>query len=266
MAKRFTLLFFIITISFNLSAQIMGLSGSKLGSMTVDVVDHKKIEFEPSFFHVRSYQYWDNSGNLQNLYSTDDSVKVITGIGFRFTYGLWDKIELGMAVSTDVSAAAFSARYAFLQKEKYGVAIITGLNVPLGNRTVDQTIRATGNIANFGFGVVASYAFTDNLSVDFTGQYSRFLKETSDHDRGGFYLNTDVGYYILKKNIQLVGAIGYHSVSNDIGSHQVLTVNPGITIETSKNFIIVLSAPFDVYGRRENKNIGFSFALTLTFD
>ena len=35
---------------------------------------------------------------------------------------------------------------------------------------------------------------------------------------------------------------------------------------TGKNFIIVMGFPFDVYGKNEAKNRGFTFALTITFD
>ncbi|RUA23617.1 MAG: hypothetical protein DSY76_09270 [Bacteroidetes bacterium] len=264
--KQFSLLSLLLIISFTSFAQIGGLSGSKLGSLTVDVVDDKKIEFEPSFFHARSSKYWDNSSDLQNIYSTSDSLKVVTGMGFRFSYGLWDKLELGMSISTDLSAAALGLRYVILQKEKYGFALISGMNFPLGNRTIDQTIRATGNIPQMGLGLVGSYSFSENLSIDFTGQYAHFLEETNDKDRGGVHLNSDLGYYVFNHQLQLIGGLGYHYIKNNVGSHQVLTVYPGITVETSRNFIIVISVPFDVYGQQENKNLGFNFALTLTFD
>ncbi len=264
--KQAILFLVIFTIGFKSIAQIGGLSGSKLGSYTVDVVDDRKIEFEPSFGHTRSSQYYDNNGKLNNIFSTSDSLKVVTAMSFRFTYGLWNKLEMGMTVSTDVSAAAFGLRYAFLQKQKYGLGFISGLNVPLGNRTIDQTVRATGNIPQLGFGLVGSYSFTDNLSIDLTGQYVHFLRKTNDLDKGGFHLNSDLGYYILDHKLQLIGGLGYHYIKNNVGAHQILTLFPGITLETGENFIVVVSVPVDVYGQLENKNVGFSFSLTLTFD
>ena len=264
--KQILLFLFVLIMSMNTFAQVGGLSGSKLGSYTVDVVDDKKIEFEPNFGHARASHYYDNSGNLHSIYSTSDSLKVVTAMSFRFTYGLWDKIEMGMSISTDVSAASFGFRYSFLQKEKYGLSLMTGINVPLGNRSLDQTVRATGNIPQFGIGMVGSYSFTDDLSIDFTGQYAHFLKKTDDNDKGGIYINTDLGYYILDHKLQFIGGLGYHYITNNVGSHQILTVFPGITVEASNNFIMVFSIPFDVYGQRENKNVAFNFALTLTFN
>lgn len=264
--KRLILFFLLISLSTTSFSQIGGLSGSKLGSMTVDVVDDKNIEFEPNFIHARTNKYYDSNGALQNLYNSTDSLKVVTAMGFRFSYGLWDKLELGLGISTDLGAVSFGLRYVFVQKEKYGFALISGVNTPLGNRTFDQTIRATGNIPQMGLGMVGAYNFTSNLSIDITGQYIHFLKETSNLDKGGIFLNTDLGYYILDHRLQFVGGLGYHYISNNVGSHQILTVFPGITVEASKSFIIVFSVPFDVAGQLENKNIAFNFALTLTFD
>ena len=265
-SKTILLLFFLSCSTTFLQAQIGGLSGSKLGSFTVDVVDNKKVEFEPGFFHARSNKYWDKDSKLNNMYSTSDSMKVVTGMNFRFTYGLWNKLEVGASISTDVSKISLGIRYAFLQKEKYGLALITGLNVPLGNRTIDQTIRATGNIPQFGLGIVSSYSFSENFSLDFTGQFIHFLEETNDKDKGGLLLNMDAGYYILNHQLQLIGGMAYRYVRNNQGGHQVLTVLPGITVETGKSYILVFAVPFDVAGKLENKNLGFSFALTLTFD
>ena len=253
-------------ISVSLSAQIGGLSASKFGALCVDVVDHKKVEFEPGFFHARSSQYWNNNGELKNFYSTSDSIKVVTGFYFRFTYGLWDKVEIGVALSTDLAMSQWGIRYAFLQRKKYGLALISGVNIPLGNRTIDQRVRATGNLMQTGLGLVGSYSFTENLSFDITGQYVHFLQATEDNDQGGIYLNADLGYYIWDHQLQFVVGTAFHSVSNDVGAHQALTINPGVTIETGNNYIIVLSVPFDVYGKREGKNVGFNFGLTLTFD
>jgi len=264
--KRLLLFLSIISVSSTLFGQIGGLSASKIGSFCTDVVDHKKIEFEPGFFHSRSSQYWNNNGDLKSIYSTSDSIKHVTGFYFRFTYGLWDKVEFGLALSTDLATSQWGVRYAFLQKEKYGLALISGVNIPFGNRTIDQKVRATNNLMQAGFGLVGTYNFNENFSIDFTGQYLHFLQETDDNDRGGLYLNTDLGYYLWDHQLQLVSGFSFHNVSNDVGSHQALTIIPGITVETGNNYIIVLSVPFDVYGKRESKNVAFSFALTLTFD
>ena len=265
-SRNVFLLLFLTFSTTLLRAQIGGLSGSKLGSFTVDVVDHKKVEFEPGFFHARSNRYWDKDSKLVDMYSTSDSLKVVTGMYFRFTYGLWDKMEIGASISTDVSNISVAIRYAFLQREKYGLAAIAGVNAPLGNRTIDQAIRATGYIPQAGLGLVSSFSFSENFSLDFTGQFVHFLEETADKDKGGLFLNMDAGYYILNHQLQFIGGMAYRYVRNNQGGHQVLSFIPGITVETGRNYILVFAVPFDVTGKLESKNLGFSFALTLTFD
>jgi hypothetical protein len=264
--KYFILLLLLPVLSGKAFSQIGGLSGSKLISYTVDVVDDKKIEFEPAFYHFSSSQYWDADGNLQNLYSTPDSVRNATGMGFRFTYGMFDKLEIGMSFSTDFSMSAFGLRYIVLQKKKSAIALMGGLNLPLGNNTFDKRVRLAENTPATGLGAVASFNFSQNLSLDVNAQYMFFLSNTADNDKGKISLSADAGYYVFDHTLQFVAATGFSSIKNTTGNHMVLTFDPGFTVETGKNFIIVMGFPFDVYGKNEAKNRGFTFALTITFD
>ena len=43
-------------------------------------------------------------------------------------------------------------------------------------------------------------------------------------------------------------------------------LNPGIAIEKAENFILVVNAPFDVFGKNEYKTFGFGLALTIILD
>ncbi len=260
------LLFFFIASTLPLFAQIGGLSASKISSYCTTVVGNNTIEFEPSFTSTVSRKAWDSNSDMYNLYSTSDSVSRLSAMNFRFTYGLWDKLEIGLSVSSIMSAASIGARYIIVTNDKFGIAAIAGLNMPMGNQTVDKSLRNTSNMYKAGLGLVTTYNFSDNLSIDFTGQYSYFLRETDDNNKGGFYLNSDVGYYVLNKKLQLITGIGFYNIKNDIGNHQVLTMYPGIEIAPGGDFLIVMSVPFDVYGRNEAKNVGFLFALTLTFN
>ncbi|OYT10933.1 MAG: hypothetical protein B6I18_06495 [Bacteroidetes bacterium 4572_112] len=263
--KIFLTSFFVI-ISFLASAQIGGLSSSKLSALSADVVNDKNMEFEPGFRSSRSNKYFDSDGNTQDMFSTSDSVKHVTGMAFRFTYGLWDKFEIGMSVSTDLSLVNIGTKYEFINKENLSIAAIAGLNVPMGNGTVNESIRATTNVMQAGVGGVVSYILNDRISADFTAQYVHFIKSTIDNNTGGVYLNGDVGYYFFDNNFKLITGFGFYSINNDIGSHQALTVYPGFTVESGKDYFIACSFPFDVYGKNEAKNVAFNFTLTLTFD
>jgi len=264
----FPLIGIIVLISFSNStfAQIGGLSGSKLGALCVDVVDHHKIEFEPAFYTSVSKQRWDNDDHLEDIYGSSDSVIHNTGMAFRFTYGLWDKMEIGASISTDLQLSSFGLRYIIFANEKNGLAAIAGANIPFGNKTIDNSIRLQENIASVGGGAVFSSQFTENLSLDLNAQYMFFLQNTYEQNKGSYFLNADLGYYIFDHQLQFITALAYQSTSFESFDSHVLTLNPGVTIETGKNYIIVLSAPFDITGKNSNKNAGFLMALTLTFD
>lgn len=261
------LLIFVTTIlSINTFGQIGGLSSAKLSSLTAAVVPNKTIEFEPGFYHSRSSQYWDANSNLQNTYSSPDSVSLITGMYFRITYGLWDKIELGVSISNDLSQSNWGLRYNFLNNDNVGLAFISGVNLPWGNKSIDERLKVNSNIAKAGFGIVGSIYSTENLSFDFSAQYMQFIKQTANKDKGGYYLNFDAGYYILKKQVQIMAATQYSHFNNMGKSHEVLTFIPGFSIETGNNYAIALAFPLDIYGKRETKNTAINFALTLNFD
>ena len=247
-------------------AQVGGLSGSKLNAFCVDVVDHKKIEFEPSFFHHSSKTSWNDDGHLDNIYGSSDSVIHNTGINFRFTYGLWDKLEIGASVSTDLQLSNWGLRYILYQKKKIGIALIACANIPFGNKVVDQSARLADNLASIGGGAVFSAQFSENFSLDINAEYMAFIRTTNDKHKGSYYINADVGYYILKHQIQFIAGLGYQQSNFAQFNSSILTVYPGVTIETGKNYIVVISVPFDAYGVNATKNVGVMIALTLTFD
>jgi len=264
--KNFFLIIGIILIGKNISAQIGGISGSKISAVCVDVVDNKKVEFEPSVSYSTSKYFWDNSGILKNSYHSADSINYFTEMNFRVTYGLWDKLEFGGSISTELLESNLGLRYVIMQNKKFGFTAITGANIPLGNKPIDNSIKTTQNTISAGFGFVMSVQFNDNLSLDFNAQDKSFLKETEEKHKGSYYLNADVGYYLFAHQLQLITGFGYQYSKFENFSNNLLTIYPGLTIETGKNYIIVLSCPFDIYGKNTDKSFGINFALTLTFE
>ncbi len=261
----YTLIALIIITPSSITAQIGGLSGSKLGALCVDVVDNKTIEFEPSFFHVVSQKTWDDEGHLKDIFGSADSVIHATGINFRFTYGLFDKFEFGASISTDLQISNWGIRYIVYSKKKLGIALIAGANIAFGNKIIDKSIRLADNLTSIGGGVIISTQITDNMSVDVNAQYMDFVKTTNKNNKGSYYFNADLGYFVFNHQLQLIAGVGFRQSVFGTFTSSTLTMYPGVTVETGKNYIIVLSAPFDVYGYNSIKNAGVVLALTLTF-
>jgi hypothetical protein len=257
---------FLIFITLSVSAQVAGISGSKLDAVCVDVVDHHKIEFEPGIFHFSSHQHWDENGKLSDIYQSSDSINTSTGMAFRFTYGLWDRFEIGTSILTDLSISNWGMRFVLFNKKKYGMALIAGANIPFGNKTYDRSLRLSQDLISVGGGVVGSFYFNQKISIYMNDQYQSNVGKTAEGNKGSWYINADVGYYLFSNQLQLITGFGYQISEFETLRNSILTFYPGVTIETGKNYIIVLSTPFDIYGVNADKVHGINLALTLTFD
>lgn len=55
----------------------------------------KQIEFEPSFSFINAKKRWTTSGKRENLFNKSESLALAKELGFRFTYGIGSKTEVG---------------------------------------------------------------------------------------------------------------------------------------------------------------------------
>ena len=248
------------------AAQVGGISGSKISSYTVGVVNHHEVEFEPAFCHFHSKKQWDKKGILSNHSSEGDSIKWNTGLGFRVTYGIKDKLEIGTTISNNLRMASVGARYVLYDKNTNGLAVIAGANIPTGNHTLSRSFRVSDEIANAGGGLVFTAYFNPDFSVDVNAQYMKFVQKTADNGKDNFYMNSDLGYYFFSQQLQVIAGFGYQASRFNDYSSQVFTFYPGITVETGKSYIIVLYGLYDIWGRNSDKNYGMGLALTITLD
>jgi hypothetical protein len=264
--KRYLLLAFLIWTGTEVSAQIGGISGSKLRSYCVDVVDHHKIEFEPAFYYGQSRRNWNDDSKLEDTFLTSDSINHYSGVAMRFTYGLFDRLEIGISVPMDMKTTYFGAKVVLFQEQKIGFGLIGGLNVPMSEGLYNRGVRTEDNTVQAGFGGVFSYQTSDNFSIDVNLEYDHFLKKPTSTKTGTIYSSLDAGYYVFHHQLQLIGTVSYEYSHVENGfTQERLTTYAGITVETGKSYIIVLSVPFDLYGRNVNKSVGLYMALTLTF-
>jgi len=264
--KKLLFTSFLIISSFTLFAQVGGISNSKLASLNAKTIDHHMVEFEPTVTHIVSHKIWNNDGQLQDLYGSSDSVFKSTSLGFRFTYGLWGKIEIGGSISTDLAMTGLGVKYNFWGNDKMDIAAVAGANIPLGNKTIDNTIKLSDNLTSLGGGFIYTAYFNEKFSLDAAAQYMFFVEETTNEHKGSFYLNTDVGYFVFDNTLQLVLGAGYQNSSFDQLNSNTVSLYPGITVETGKRYVLVLQAPFDIAGKNARKNFGVSFSLTISLD
>lgn len=266
MLKIFSL--FIITLLYvNAFSQIGGLSASKIGAKNTETVSAGSIEFEPYFAYAIATKFFESSGASSNLFSSSDSTLIFSSMGLRFSYGLFENLELGIAIPIDISEINFGMKYQIPMEGKLRMGLMAGYNDIIGNRVYVRRNAAHEVSPSYIVGIIMSYAANLKLSIDFDAQFQQHtFKNTLGHTQG-LYINSDIGYYFLEK-INFIAGLAYNfQVYDSSGNNShVLTLNTGISIEKAKNFILVVNAPFDLIGKNEYKTKGFGLALTIILD
>ncbi|HIE16223.1 MAG TPA: hypothetical protein EYP69_04785 [Bacteroidales bacterium] len=199
--KNLTILLLMTFLSVQLFGQIGGISGSKLRSYCVGVVDRHHIEFEPAFYYGQSRYNWDNNRKLQNSFLSSDSINQYSGVGMRFTYGLFDRVEIGVFVPMDMKTGSFGVRYVLLQKKNAGFALMGGVNIPMSDGVFNRGLKTEDNTTQVGLGAIFSYKKGTNFSLDANLEYDRFLIEPTSTKTGTIYTSVDAGYYVFDRQL-----------------------------------------------------------------
>lgn len=267
MKAKFIIFILIIVSSLGIraSAQVGGISASKLATICTETVQYKSIEFEPMFAVSYTNQSWDGEGKLHSLFSSPDSTMVTSEFGFRFSYGAFKNLEIGVAAPADMSGLSLGTKFRLSLGEKYCCALLAGLNLPLGNKVFSKNTHYSDVTPSVAAGLVFSLnLIEEKLCIDFDAQYQKYVKELEDRHLGDIFLNSDIGYFVTE-NIQLVAGINYSETrfEQSLNNCSLLTLNTGITLECAENFILVLNAPFDLIGKNNYKSKGFGMALTI---
>jgi len=167
----------LVLISCPLFAQIAGISASKVAAPCVDPIDDHQVEFEPSYGIQTSKQFWDENGDLQDLYNSADSVELSSGLMWRISYGLLDdKMEVGISFSPDLSSFNWGTKMTVFQQEKTAISLMAGLYMPLGSRAYDKGNPTSDDLKSYGLGIINSWAFDETFSVDVNIQFQDYFK------------------------------------------------------------------------------------------
>ena len=248
-----------------LTAQVAGLSASKLSTIDAVTVSKHNLEAEPSFGYLFSRKAFDNEGKLYSYSPDGDSAIILKDLFFRFTYGAGERLEIGTFITANLSSISFGAKYRFIEHKKFMAAALLGLNF---SNSSNFGIRKTGFLGKFigvATGVALTENFTDRLSLDIETQFQHAFCYDGPL-LNSYFLDSDLGYYVFNHTLQLIGGISwqYNHSLNDTPDSYRFSFHPGVTIETGKSFIIVFDTPIDLAGKNAGRFSGFSFAFTLT--
>ncbi len=245
--KGLALLLSAIFISVNIYSQTYGISASKLSAINAKTVLKDKIEFEPSFGF--------------SVFMTD-SLPVYSDLGFRFTYGLTSKTEMGIVIPVNLSTLNWGIKYNAVNFKQYSVAFIAGIQNSLNsdNQSQEKTVSL---FHSYSGGAAFTYLINKKMSVDFTCQLQS--KFHHSHKDLIVFFNFETGYFITN-GLQFVTGICYNRDFTHKQYAENITINSGITLEKAKNFILVLNFPYQLKNRYSPASIGFALALTMLIE
>ncbi len=241
-ALLFAILAFIYFLPSELFSQISGISASKSAAINVFPIPQKYAELEPTFNYSRSKYDFDG-----------DSILLSSSISWRLTYGLTKEVELGLNTSSDFSTTCLSTKVQAYQKDKLALGAMAGFGMNLGNRVSGSD---KDFVTGYGAGIIASYDLNPKNSIDLNLQY---YKNIGSFD--SFIINAEIGSYVLHEKWQLIFGFGYQTTS----ANPIVTLYPGLAIESAKNFILVFAPAITISGADLHTNPQtFGFGLSFT--
>ena len=263
---KFSALVLFLVLLVNTSySQVSGISASKIGAYCVETVPLKDLEFEPSFNFGRITKIWDSEKKLKTKFSTSDSVETFSGLAFRCTYGLTEKLEIGMSAPADVSGFSIAMKQISFRNDRSGLAIIAGINLELANGVKDQSEKNPYELGSYVAGFCISHKVSNRFHLDFDIQGQRSVNNVRRYSHSDVFVNSDVGFYI-KEHAQLICGLSYMNTfyTNSEINNSLFSIHPGISFETGDNFLIVLSSNFGLYGKNTNQCNSINIAFTMT--
>jgi len=139
------------------NAQIGGISAGKINAINHLPVPKGTAEFEPNYGFYSVSKFWNNEGDLIPKYSSSDSLEINSQVSFRMAYSFSDKFEIGTFIAE--SFTNWSFKYALLNQEKFGLALLGGFNFPFGSAIIDKSNREAEHISQFILGIATSHQF-----------------------------------------------------------------------------------------------------------
>ena len=263
--KRFIIIIGFIVISSASYSQVLGISASKLASISATTAVKNQVEFEPGFGYYWATKYYDKNGKLQDLSSESDSTHVFQEMAFRVTYGITNKFEAGLLIAADMSSVSLGLKYHLFTINSFSGGILAGGTFANESDIVAVNSGIFGKTVSLATGLAFTNEFSDKLSLDFDIQY-QCIRDDKVSYSNDFFANAELAYIFSNRN-QLIGGFSYtnnnHTHRYDGHNNQLLTFNLGAAIMTGEMFEIVFYTPITIVGKNFDRLNGLNFALTI---
>lgn len=239
----FIILILFLTIN-ELKSQIYGLSPSYINAFSPNSLTKNTLEFEPSFLINYINSEFDDNAKIKKI----DSSFFNNQFGFRFTYGLLNRLEIGFFIPSHINYSCFGFKINLVDKEKYGLGLIGGIN---------NDFEATNVWQQWAAGFTTKYSFSKKIKSEFNAQYS--------HD---FQLPTSKNFHIIIDNAyeseiyNFVLSLNYDRYFADNSITENFQICPAVVCK-AELFYASFFFPISLYGRNNYNYKGFGFALTI---
>ena len=110
------------------SAQIAGVTATKVNSFNARTLDKNTVEFEPNYGITSASRFWDDNGISQPIFQSPDSIAFSSSFGFRLNYAFSNNFEAGAFVTDN--ASNWSVKYKISDSEKFATAVFAGMFIP----------------------------------------------------------------------------------------------------------------------------------------
>ncbi|HYW94303.1 MAG TPA: hypothetical protein VE870_01805 [Bacteroidales bacterium] len=268
MKKVLAISLFLAVLPLSLFGQVRGISASKIGAYNARPLPEATVEFEPQIATGWSDMMWNGAGQRVNRFPLTDSVERFTSVDFRVTYGIVDGLEAGIFATGDYELLSFGIKKRILESRTASLAFITGYNYAAGNGIISIQKRGLESHSSLPMGLAGSFRIGEKAGIDADFQVEPPFPVGNDMNKTAhYYFDVDAGYYPVK-TLQLVTGFALTYGTRDFSGPRgyQLIINPGVTVETGRHFIIVLAAPFCVAGKTHYCFRSLQMALTLAFD
>ena len=248
----------LIGLSVVTSAQVSGISSSKLSVPRAEILEKGSFEFEPAFLVAHSSNCFDQSGDVSSI----NGDEVASALAFRVTFGITENFEIGSVIPSNIENIGLGAKYNYLNSDFFKTSVIAGFGLPAGNTFLPDTAH-NDNHYSASIGNVFSFSFSEDASADVMISYTNIIGE---HPYNSLVsLQSGFGYY-LSEEFQLIAEIsGVTALSQELYSGK-FSVAPGFSYSVTNSLGIAAGVQYDIFGKNELQSLSYFAAFTILFN
>lgn len=247
-----------LTLTNAITAQVSGISGSKLCVPDAASLEVGVTEFEPSFSTFTSSQNFCSNGNVEDLKYKSISSEFM----LRVTAGILDNVEIGTAFSTTLERIFFGSKYIFLYKDNYSTGLTAGFSLPAGNGIQSDSTKLNSNI-NLSIGFLHTQKFSDSFSLDAQLVGTNEFGNSSNPKIINYGIG--IGNWFTERFQGVIEILGYNCFEKNSNSSKI-SVASGFTFKVSPVLLFVFGGQFDLKGSNTEKSMGYFAAFTFAFN